>query len=373
MLRITIIGAGVIGLAVAEAISSQKNSEVFIIEKYSSFGQETSSRSSEVIHAGIYYPQGSNKGNLCVVGNEMIYHICKANNIPHRNSGKLIVSTNEETEKQIPELFQKAVDNNANSVRIVERDEISRIESNVKSNLAIFCPTSGTIDSHSYMQYLEAKAISYGCTFAYNSSVIGIDRKNSEYILTIQNPDGTSFDFETNIVINSAGLFSEKIAQMIGIDTDVNKYNLVYRKGIYFRVHRKLELYPKALIYPVPPDSGSVGIHTTPDLFGGMRLGLFIGPEQKEIEYSVDESMHRYFYEQAKAYLPFLEYMDIAPDNAGILPQLQKPDEPMRDFIIQNESDKGLDGFINLIGIESPGLTSAPAIGKKVAEMANSI
>lgn len=371
MSKITIIGAGVIGLAIAEALSARKglsSSEIIILDKCSSFGMETSSRSSEVIHAGIYYPKGSKKGKLCVEGNEMIYDICRRNNLPFRNSGKLIVSTNEKEEKLIPDLFQKAANNNARGVRIVERDEIKSIEPNIKSNLAIYCPSSGTIDSHSYMQFLEAKATNNGCTFAYNSEVVGIDKRAGDYVLTIKNPDGTFFDFETEILINAAGLFSEKISQMLGIDTDFFKYNLVYRKGIYFRVHRKLDLYPKALIYPIPPDSGSLGIHTTPDLFGGMRLGPFIGPEQKEIEYFVDESMHQYFFEQAKAYLPFLEYDDIAPDNAGILPQLQKPGEPMRDFIIRNETDKGLDGFINLVGMESPGLTCAPAIGKMIAE-----
>lgn len=371
MNKITIIGAGVIGLGIAEALSSRKglsNSEIIILDKCSSFGMETSSRSSEVIHAGIYYPKGSKKGNLCVEGNEVLYDICRKNNIPHRNSGKLIVSTNEKEEALIPDLFQKASANNARGVRIVERDEIKRIEPNIKSNLAIYCPSSGTIDSHSYMRFLEARATNNGCTFAYNSKVVGIDKRAGDYLLTIKNPDGTLFDFETEILINAAGLFSEKISQMLGIDTDFHKYNLVYRKGIYFRVHKKLNLYPKALIYPIPPDPGSVGIHTTPDLFGGMRLGPFIGPEQKEIEYSVDESMHQFFFEQAKAYLPFLEYDDIAPDNAGILPQLQKPGEPMRDFIIRNESDKGLDSFINLVGIESPGLTCAPAIGKLIAE-----
>lgn len=371
MKRITIIGAGVIGLAIAKALSSMKslgNTEIILLEKNSSFGMETSSRSSEVIHAGIYYPQGSMKGNLCVEGNEMLYDICRRNNIPHFNSGKLIVSTNEQEEALIPELYRKASANNARGVRIVERDEINRIESNIKSNLAIYCPSSGTIDSHSYMQYLEAKSQNSGVTFAYNSEVVGIDKRAGDYLLTVNNPDGSLYSFETDILINAAGLFSEKISRMLGIDTDFNKYNLVYRKGIYFRVHKKLDLYPKALIYPIPPDSGSVGIHTTPDLFGGMRLGPFIGLEQKEIEYSVDESMHQYFYEQAKAYLPFLEYDDIAPDNAGILPQLQKPGEPMRDFIIRNEADKGLDGFINLVGIESPGLTCAPAIGKLIAE-----
>lgn len=370
MAKITIIGAGVIGLAIAEALSSKrKNDEIFVLEKCKSFGMEISSRSSEVIHAGIYYPADSNKGNLCVEGNEMLYHICRKYNIPHINSGKLIVSTNPTEETMIPDLFTKAIGNGARGVRIVERDEINKIEPNIKSNLAIYCPSSGTINSHSYMQFLEARAQNQGVTFAYNSEVIGIDRIAGNYNLIIKNPDNTIFDFETDILINAAGLYSEKIAELIGIDTFKEKYNLVYRKGIYFRVHRKLHLYPKALIYPIPPDAGSVGIHTTPDLYGGMRLGPYIGPEQTEIEYTVDETLHQFFYEQAKAYLPFLEYDDIAPDNAGILPQLQKPGEPMRDFIIRHESDKGLDGFINLVGIESPGLTCAPAIGKKLTEM----
>jgi len=146
-------------------------------------------------------------------------------------------------------------------------------------------------------------------------------------------------------------------------------YKIHYRKGVYFRVMKQLEKYPKMLIYPPPPDSGAVGIHTTPDLAGGMRLGPDIGEIVLDIDYSVNDTLHELFYNSVKPFLPFIEYDDIQPDSAGILPQLQMPNSPMRDFIIRHEIDKGLENFINLVGIESPGLTASPAIGKMVAEM----
>ncbi|MFA6572220.1 MAG: NAD(P)/FAD-dependent oxidoreductase [Bacteroidota bacterium] len=365
---ITIIGAGVVGLAIARSVS-RSGMNILVVERHPSFGNETSCRNSEVIHAGVYYPQDSLKGQLCLKGNDMLYKICRTHNIPFRNSGKLIVANTKEEVALIPALYEKAKNNGAKFVRIVEADEIRKIEPNVRALRAIFCPTSGTVDSHSLMAYFESGAISSGVDILYRNEVIAIDHNEGAYTLTIRQTDSSLYSFTSRIVINAAGLHSEKIAQMLGIDTVKAGYRLVLRKGIYFRAMRRLEHYPRTLIYPLPPDAGAVGIHTTPDLGGGMRLGPYIGPEISEIEYTVDDTLHKYFYDSVKTYLPFLEYDDIQPDSAGILPQLQKPDEPMKDFIIHHESDKGFNNFINLIGIESPGLTASPAIGEYVFEM----
>lgn len=364
---ITIIGAGVAGLAIA-SFSASENNSVLLIERNSSFGMETSSRSSEVIHAGIYYPKNSLKGKLCIEGNKLIYEICSKNNIPHSNCGKLIIAVNDKEAEKLPALLQTAKDNGAEGVRIVDQDEIRQIEPKVFGVAAIFCPSSGVVDSHSLMKYFETDSISKGVLFAYHSELKGIKKQSEGYILEITDTNGNNYKIHTNILINSAGLACHKVAEMAGIDIVSENYKINYLKGMYFRPSRQLEKYPKTLIYPVPPNQSMVGIHTCPDLAGGMRLG----PKMvwvNDIEYSVDESFHDEFFNSTKGFLPFLDYDDLQPDMSGILPRLEKPGEPMRDFIIRDESDKGLDGLINLIGIESPGLTASPAIGKMVSKL----
>lgn len=359
---ITVIGAGVVGLAIASEIADF-NQNIFVVERHLSFGQETSSRNSEVIHASIYYPQNSLKGSLCLEGNELIYEICKKNRIPHKNTGKLIVATNKKEEEVLPELLATALKNGAKGVRIVNKKEIEKIEPKVYASSAIWCPTSGVVDSHSLMQFFEYNAISNGVNFLYGSEVIAIQKYSNGYEIVLKNRDSSITKFKTNILINSAGLNSGNIAQMVGLDIDKLGYRITYHKGIYYRAIKKLELYPEKLIYPVPPYAGSVGIHTCPDLFGGMRLGPhFFWADC--IDYSVDDSFRSLFYESTKSYLPFLEIDDIQPDMSGIMSSIQKPGENMKDFIIKNEAENGFPNFINLIGIESPGLTASPAIAK---------
>lgn len=359
---ITVIGAGVVGLAIASEIADF-NQNIFVVERHLSFGQETSSRNSEVIHASIYYPQNSLKGSLCLEGNELIYEICKKNRIPYKNTGKLIVATNKKEEEALPELLATALKNGAKGVRIVNKKEIEKIEPKVYASSAIWCPTSGVVDSHSLMQFFEYNAISNGVNFLYGSEVIAIQKYSNGYEIELKNRDSSITKFKTNILINSAGLNSGNIAQMVGLDIDKLGYRITYHKGIYYRAIKKLELYPEKLIYPVPPYAGSVGIHTCPDLFGGMRLGPhFFWADC--IDYSVDDSFRSLFYESTKSYLPFLEIDDIQPDMSGIMSSIQKPGENMKDFIIKNEAENGFPNFINLIGIESPGLTASPAIAK---------
>ena len=365
--NIEIIGAGVVGLAIA-AYVSKKNKNVLLIERHESFGQETSSRNSEVIHASIYYPQNFLKGRLCLKGNEMMYDICKKNNIPHSNTGKLIVAVNEDEEATLPELLELAKNNCAKEVSIVSSDEIKKLEPNVHATAAVYCPSSGVVDSHSLMKYFEMSAKENGVDFAYGVEVKSIDKSKDGYIVGVRDADGRDYKFSTRILINSAGLESGNVAQLAGIDIDKAGCRINYHKGIYFRVMHGFERFPRMLIYPVPPESGSVGIHTCPDLAGGMRIGPHFFWSD-EIDYTVDETHLDLFFQTAKQYLPFLKIEDLQPDMAGIMSAIQKPGEDMKDFVIRHEVDKGLPGLINLVGIESPGLTSAPAIGEMVGEM----
>ena len=360
---IVIIGTGVIGLAIAERLSDIFN-DVIVIEKHSSFGQETSGRSSEVIHASVYYSQNSLKGKLCLRGNELMYEICKKNKIPFSACGKLIVATDDNEANLLPDILETAKNNKAKKVRIVDQKELRKIERKVTANAAVYCPSSGIVDSHSLMRYFETKAGDNGALFAYNHEVVGLDFKKGEFEVSVRDTNGNSFKIQSKIVINSAGLNADKVAELAGIDINENKYKIHYHKGIYFRVSHKLEKFPKTLIYPVPPEKGSVGIHTTPDLNGGMRIGPhFVWSDS--IDYSVDETFHRHIYDGVSKFLPFLEYEDIQPDMSGIMAAVQVPNEDIwKDFIINNEYEKGLPGLINLIGMESPGLTAAPAIAE---------
>lgn len=369
--ELTIIGAGVVGLAIASAIA-ESGKNVVLLEKHNSFGQETSSRNSEVVHASIYYPQDFLKGKLCLQGNEMIYEICKKNKIPVMNNGKLIVATNDKEIEKLPSVLDTAQKNGAKSVRIINEYEINKLEPNVKAKAAIYCPSSGVVDSHKLMQYFESNAINNGADILYSNKVVAIERKSDSYKLSIEVVDGQKYDFETEILINAAGLNSGKISELIGIDISKYNYKINYNKGIYFRVHSGLDRFPKMLIYPVPFDDGHVGVHTCPDLHGGMR----IGPHDywvDEINYSVDESFQKFMYDSVKKFLPFLKQEELKPDTSGIHPKIQMQGESMQDFVIRNEADKGFANFINLVGIESPGLTSSPAIAQYVKKIVDKL
>jgi len=368
---IVVVGAGVVGLSVAAQIAREDWS-VLVIERHDTFGQETSSRNSEVIHASIYYPRESLKGRLCLEGNELMYEICTKHGIPHRNTGKLIVAVTEDEEARLPQLLQTAEDNGAKGVRIISREDVRAMEPNVEAGAAILCPTSGIVDSHALMQHFAAVASNGGASLVYGAEVRAIRKTSGGFIVTAKERAGGETSLETRLLINCAGLGSGEVAAMAGIEMDEAGYRIFYKKGMYFRATRNIAEFPRMLVYPVPPSDATVGIHTTPDLGGGMRLG----PHDvwtDSVEYTVDESFRSLFYEAAKPFLPFLAAEDLQPDTAGIHPKSYGPGAPSKDFIIRHEADRGLPGLINLIGIESPGLTSSPAIGKMVAQMVQDV
>jgi L-2-hydroxyglutarate oxidase LhgO len=368
---ITVIGAGVVGLAVAAQVSG-KGRDVYVLEKNETFGKETSSRNSEIIHAGIYYAEGSLKAETCVDGNTMLYQICRRYGIGHRKTGKLIVATEDGDVGNLEELLERGRRNGARGLKVLSRGEIKKLEPNIKAVAAILSPSSGTIDSHALMRYFLSKAQQEGAKMAYRSNVVGIEKLSDGYEVMVENGSG-SFLYKTEILINCAGLYSDRIAQLGGIDVNKAGYQLFYCKGEYFSVGNRKNRLIERLIYPVPqPRSGGLGIHATLDLEGRMRLG----PNARyvnEIDYKVDESQRGIFYSSVKAFLPFIESDDLEPEMAGIRPKLQGPGDDFRDFVIRHEQDRGLPGFINLIGIESPGLTSAPAIARYVENMVKEI
>lgn len=363
--EITIIGAGVIGLAVAYQLSKQ-HKNIVVIEKNASFGQEISSRNSEVIHSGIYYPENSLKAKLCVEGKYLLYEFCRKYNIPHKKLGKLIVATSEKEIEQLGYLVEQGKKNGVLDLEIIPQKQIAKIEPQVFGKLAIHSPSTGIIDTYTLMKCLQVIAKDKGTTIIYNTEVIGIEKETNDYKIVACNMHKEKYSFKTEVVINCGGLFSDKIAKMAGLDIEKENYKLKYCKGEYFRLKdKKLQL--KKLVYPVP-ETTYLGIHITLDMEGWIRLG----PDAtyvNEIDYKVDEKKRKIFYESIKRFLPSIEENALLPDIAGIRPKLQGENEPFRDFVILNEEEKGYSNFINLIGIESPGLTSSLSIAKYVESL----
>jgi L-2-hydroxyglutarate oxidase LhgO len=360
---IIIIGAGVVGLAIAAEVS-QINKNVFVFEKNRTFGLETSSHNSEVIHAGMYYPENSFKAKFCVGGNALLYELCEKFNINYKKLGKLIVAADDVEAKEVERLYHQGLKNGVGGLQIIERDDIKKLEPNVNAVEALLSPSTGVIDSHNLLRCFSGRAKENGAEFVFNTEVIGIERKSGSYRVGIRDDEGISSVTE-RVVINAAGLSSDRIAQSAGIDLVKAGYILHYCKGQYFSLDPKIGRLVHRLVYPVPEQSG-VGIHVTLSIDGSVRLG----PDTKyvnKIEYTVNENDKTDFYRAVHRYLPSIEPDELSPDFAGVRPKLQGKGEGFRDYVIRDEADKGFPGLINLIGIESPGLTASPAIAKYVA------
>ncbi len=363
---IVVVGAGVVGLAVGAAIAD-KGREMYILEKEEVHGQGTSSRNSEVIHAGIYYPAETLKAELCVKANPMIYDICEQHKVPYKKCGKLIVGNGEEEVAQLEGIIKHARSIGARDLDMIDSDQIKKLEPNVRADQAILSPSTGIVDAHGLMDHFhrEARRKAGSDPLVLDTEVIGIKQVKDGYVVKM-NSGGEPFEIESRMVINSAGLYCDRVAEMAGIDIDKEGYRLHWSKGEYFSLTGK----PPALmlIYPPPPqDAASLGIHSVPDLTGRLRFGpnaFYVD----EINYAV-ESEKEPFWRDIIEYFPYVRMEDLHPDMTGIRSKLQGPGDPVKDFVIRHEEDKGLPGFINLVGIESPGLTSCPAIAEMVEKM----
>ncbi|MGB9702813.1 MAG: NAD(P)/FAD-dependent oxidoreductase [Candidatus Kapaibacteriota bacterium] len=365
--EIVIIGAGVVGLAIAAELS-KTNKNVLLVEKMPTFGNGTSSRNSEVIHSGIYYPTNSLKATLCVEGNRLMYEWCDKYNVPHNKIGKFIVAVNSEDEENLYKLYEQGNINSVNTLEFISSNKLKNLEPNISSTLAIFSPTTGIVDSHSLMQSFEAFAINNGLEIVYNHNVVEIEKKANGYKITLKFGD-SKFDINSEKIINSAGLYADQIAQLIGLDIAQLGYKQTFCRGHYFKTTR--QNIASHLIYPVPEKNWSgIGVHITLDLAGNVKFGpdVMYLPENIE-DYTIPIERKQLFYESIKRYLPSIKIEDLQPDQAGIRPKIQKQGEAQKDFIISEESNKDFPGMINLIGIESPGLTSSLAIAKYVKSL----
>lgn len=361
--EIAVIGAGVVGLAIASRLS-EKHNNLVILEKNEKYGMETSSRNSEVIHAGIYYKPGSLKATLCVEGREELYRICRKHNVGHKQITKIVTATNEHELKILESAFSNGRENGV-PLEMLTRQQTLNLEPHINTVGSIFSPTTGIISAHELMDCYHHLALNNGITVQHRCEVVGIDRRGGEYAITVSE-GGQRSTFTSERVINSAGLYSDRVAQMAGIDIDKAGYRMVFAKGSYFSVTSAKAKLVSRLVYPVPHKE-TLGVHVVLDLGGRLRMGPDTEyMDQLNCDYSVAESKKKVFAESVRRILPAIADEDLSPDISGIRPKLQRQGENEKDWIIVHEKKRGLDGFCNLIGIESPALTASAAIAKYV-------
>lgn len=358
-----VVGAGVVGLAVAERLAGFGRNLV-VLERHDGFGRETSSRNSEVIHAGLYYDEALLKTRLCVRGNRLLYEACVREGIPHRRTGKIVVAVDDSDAERLHLLHAQAATNGVRGLELVGRSRLLELEPRVAGIVGLHSPDTGIVDSHALMRWLERSATSKGATIAYRCEVTEIGWDGRRYAVGVREADGSRTTLAASAVVNAAGLHADRIAEMAGIDVAAAGYRLSFSKGEYFRVSDRHRGLVNRLVYPVPaPDH--LGTHVVLGLDGTLRLGPNAIPVET-LDYGVDPGHRGEFHERARRFLPVLEPGDLAPDQAGIRPRLYGPGEPMRDFVIREESDRGLPGLVDLVGIESPGLTACLAIAETV-------
>src|SRR5260221_4791098 len=358
-----VAGAGVVGLAVARALALAGR-EVIVLEAAEGIGTETSSRNSEVIHAGIYYPKGSLMARTCVAGRHLVYAYCAEHGVPHRNCGKLIVATNDAESARLTEIKGRAETNGVEGMRLLSAAEATALEPNLRCTAALLSPATGIVDSHSYMLALLADAEGAGAALAIHSPVQR--GRVVEGGIEIEVGGAEPMNLRCRLLVNSAGLHAPALANLIeGMPAD-RVPHAYYAKGNYFSLAGRSPF--SRLIYPVPVPGG-LGVHITVDMGGQAKFG----PDVEwidGIDYSVDPHRADKFYAAVRKYWPALKDGALQPGNAGIRPKTLPPAAPAQDFVVQGPADHGVPGLINLFGIESPGLTSSLALAEHVRDVA---
>ena len=358
-----VIGAGVAGLAVARALA-QQGRDVVVVEAQSAIGTQTSARNSEVIHAGIYYPEGSLKARLCVRGRQLLYAYCAERAIAHRRCGKLIVATDEDQLKALAQLQARAQANGVSDLVWFNAAQAKTLEPALRCVAALHSPSTGIVDSQSFMRALHADLEDAGGVVVFNTRVERRDSQGgggAQWVLQ----DGTCV--VANTVINAAGLQAPELARQIeGLDP-AHVPTPYFAKGNYFALTGRAPF--SRLIYPAPEAAG-LGVHLTLDLGGQARFGPDVEWVSDPEDLQVRPQRGDAFYAEVRKYWPDLPQGALVPAFAGMRPKISGPGEAAADFCIQGTQDHGIPGLVNLFGIESPGLTSALAIGEMVARLA---
>jgi L-2-hydroxyglutarate oxidase LhgO len=359
-----VVGAGVVGLAVARALALAER-EVIVLEAAEGIGTETSSRNSEVIHAGIYYPAGSLMARFCVAGRKALYAYCREKGVPHSNCGKLIVATNADEDGRLAGIRARAAANGVDDMRIISAAEAQAMEPALHCTSALLSPSTGIIDSHGFMLALQGDAENAGAMFAFRSAMLA-GRALPQGGVEIDVGGAEPMTLRCRLLVNSAGLHAPALAAGIaGMPTQLVP-KAYYAKGNYFTLSGRSPF--SRLIYPVPVPGG-LGVHLTIDLGRQARFG----PDVQwidTIDYNVDPTRADSFYAAVRRYWPDLQDGSLQPGYAGIRPKIVPQNVGSQDFVMQGRATHGVAGLINLFGIESPGLTAALAIAEYVTEMA---
>jgi L-2-hydroxyglutarate oxidase LhgO len=358
-----VIGAGVIGLAVARRLA-QAGREVIVLEAAEAIGTVTSSRNSEVIHAGIYYPAGSLMARMCVSGRRALYEYCRNHGIPHRNCGKLIVATTPQETEKLQSIRAHAEANGVGDMQTLSGEAARALEPALNCDAALLSPSTGIIDSHGYMLALRGDAEAAGAAFAFHTPLLRARARADR--VELEAGGDAPMSLECSLLVNAAGLGASAVARGIdGMPIDLIPPTYL-AKGNYFSCSARAPF--SRLIYPVP-EPGGLGVHLTLDMAGQARFGPDV-EWVETIDYAVDPARAERFYPAIRRYWPTLPDGALMPSYSGIRPKIVPPAVARQDFLIQGPRDHGLTGLVNLFGIESPGLTSSLAIADHVGELA---
>ncbi len=356
-----VVGAGVVGLAVARAMALQGR-EVMVLEAADAIGTGTSSRNSEVIHAGLYYPAGSLKARLCVRGKELLYAYCTERGVPHRRCGKLIVATDQAQVAQLQGIVAKAAANGVDDLETISAAQAVALEPQLRCMAALLSPSTGIVDSHALMLSLLGDLENAGGMLALKSAVTRADREEGGIVLTAQ--DGTRLRCRS--VVNAAGLGAPDLARHFGGLPAETVPEAWFAKGNYFTLSGRAPF--GRLVYPVP-EPGGLGVHLTIDLGGQAKFGPDVQWVSAPDDLVVDPARGDAFYAEVRKYWPALPDGALIPGYAGMRPKISGPGDPAADFRIDGPRAHGVQGLVNLFGIESPGLTSSLAIGRHVTAL----
>jgi len=363
----TVIGAGVIGLAVARALASAGYTTL-ILEREVTFGTITSARSSEVIHAGLYYPTGSLKALLCVRGKALLYEFCESHAVAHRRCGKLIVATDPAQLDALQQLMATAQQNGVNDLQWLSAEQARALEPELRCCAALLSPSTGILDTHAYMLALLGDAERHGGLLATHSTAIHIEAGKEYCSVTTDERESTTL--RSQWVINCAGLDAPALAGRIENFPQTKIPKAQFAKGTYFNLLGRSPF--SRLIYPLP-EPGGLGVHVTLDLGGNARFGPDVEwlsiDNSTDIDYRVDITRAGKFHDAIRRYWPHLRDDQLAPAYAGVRPKITGPDELAADFRIDGPAEHGVPGIVNLFGIESPGITASLAIAEYVLRM----
>jgi L-2-hydroxyglutarate oxidase LhgO len=358
---VLVVGAGVVGLSIARLLALRGH-DVIVAEKTGGIGNGVSSRNSEVIHGGMYYPTGSIRARHCVAGRRKLYEFCAARAVPHRRCGKLIVATNDIEQAKIEGIYRQGLANGVEGLALIGGDEARALEPSLACIAAILSSETGILDSHAFMLALQADLENHGGVIAFNAPVQRLSRAGCEWDVHVGGRDPAAV--KVDALVNASGLDAQRLARLTEGYPESRVPRLVLAKGNYFGCLGRQGF--SRLIYPAPVDGG-LGTHVTVDLAGRVRFGPDVEWIDAE-DYAVDPRRAESFYASIRRYWPGLPDGALVPDYAGVRPKLTGPGEPAADFVIDGPAEHGLPGLVHLFGIESPGLTASLSLAEDVAE-----